>query len=150
MGSKGPGVLAKIKTGGDEGVQAMLSLINDVGQQAYARAAFASTQIVDQGLGQYDRGNQSRLPDSIKKFTVSELNSQANPALKHPAVAPIVGLLEQQFQKSFPHATAAELTAHVQQYLQEVGNIVTSGKAVAAEKANPTKGDEDWTGFFQS
>lgn len=146
-----PSVLTRIAAGGEDGAKAVLELANNIGQQAYAQGAFAGTQMIERGLERYDTGATSRLPSAIRKHHVSESVLESNPGLQHPAVAPIVGLLEAQFAAKYPQATAKEIRDYTLNYLNGASKIISGGTAEGRQvaAANASK-DDDWTDFFNA
>lgn len=139
-----PEILAKITAGGPEAAAAFAAALNDVGQQSYAQSSFAATKIVESALKQFNEGLDNRLPQAIKNQTVSESIRQSNPALAHPAAAPILNALQAQFSVKYPNASAAELQEMASKYLSGFAELA-SPKAPAPK---PNK-SEDWETFFQ-
>ena len=140
-----PEILAKITAGGPDAAAAFAAAINDVGQQSYAQSSFAATKIVESALKQFQEGLDNRLPQAIKKQTVSESIRQANPALAHPAAAPILDALQAQFSVKYPNATATELQEMSSRYLAGFADLATPKAAPA-----PVAKSEDWDSFFAS
>jgi hypothetical protein len=143
-----PAVVAKITAGGPESVDALMHVINTVGQRAYAQAAFVATQVTDQGLTRYDNGLNARLPGVIKKQTVSESVASENPAFKHPALSPVITAVEAQFQAKFPHASSAEIKEYTLNYLEQMGGLITGTKETK-QTGTPVKGEQDWSIFLE-
>ena len=138
-----PEVLAKITAGGPDAGTALLSVLNDVSQRAYAQASIAATGITKSALEQFQSGLDSRLPGQIKKHQVSDSIREANPALQHPAAQPIMEALQAQIAAKYPNATVAELRDVASQYL-----TAFTSAANPAKKAVAAQGDENWEKFF--
>jgi len=138
-----PEVIAKITAGGPEAAQAFAQALNDVSQRSYAQSSFAATKIVEQALSKFEEGMNNRLPGTMKKLQVSESLRESNPALSHPAAAPIVTALQNQFTTQFPNASAAEIRTMATDYLTQFAGLVTPKAAAPATPAS-----EDWDGFF--
>lgn len=139
-----PEVLSKITAGGPEAAQAFAAAMNDVSQRAYAQSSFAATKIVEQALTKFEEGMNNRLPGQVKKLQVSESLRESNPALSHPAAAPIVEALQAQFTVKYPNASATEIRQMATDYLTGFAGAVLPKPA---EKATPAS--EDWEGFFK-
>lgn len=137
-----PEVIAKITAGGPEAAQAFAQALNDVSQRSYAQSSFAATKIVEQALSKFEEGMNNRLPGTMKKLQVSESLRESNPALSHPAAAPIVQALQNQFTTQFPNASAAEIRQMATDYLTQFAGLVTPKTTTA------TTPEEDWGGFF--
>ena len=142
-------MMAKIAAGGPEATKTLLQAMNSMAQAAYAQGAYASTQMIERGLGRYDEGLNSRLPSQIKRHNVSEAVRESNPALSHPAVQPVVMLLESQFTTKFPTASPAQIREHVENYLTSMGRLITDKGAKISGGTQGTK-DDDWGDFFGS
>lgn len=138
-----PEVLAKITAGGPEAAAAFAAAINDVAQRSYAQSSFASTKIVEAALAKFQEGLESRLPSQIKKHQVSDSLRELNPALTHPAAAPIMEALQSQFSVKYPNATTNELRDMASDYLTKFAGVITPPK-----KEAKTPVSEDWDKFF--
>ena len=138
-----PEVLAKITAGGPDAAAAFAQALNDVSQRAYAQSSFASTKIVEAALAKFQEGLDSRLPSQIKKHQVSDSLRELNPALTHPAAAPIMEALQSQFSVKYPNATTNELRDMASDYLTKFAGVITPPKQEAKTPAS-----EDWDSYF--
>jgi hypothetical protein len=138
-----PEMLAKITSGGPEAAQAFMAALNDVSQRSYAQSSFASTKIVEAALAKFQEGLDSRLPSQIKKHQVSDSIRESNPALQHPAAAPIMEALQSQFSVKYPNATVNELRDMAGDYLSKFASA-----AVPQKKGPAVPVGEDWDKFF--
>lgn len=138
-----PEVLSKITAGGPDAAAAFAQALNEVSQRAYAQSSFASTKIVEAALAKFQEGVESRLPGQIKKHSVSESIRESNPALQHPAAAPIMEALQGQLSAKFPNASVNELRDMASQYLTAFTSAASPKPAAAAVPAS-----EDWGKFF--
>ena len=137
-----PDMLAKITAGGPEAAAAFAAAMNDVSQRAYAQSSFASTKIVEAALQKFQEGLDTRLPSQIKKHQVSDSLRASNPALQHPAAAPIMEAMQAQLTVKYPNATVAEIQDMASQYL----GAFTS--AASPKKVDPVAASENWDKFF--
>jgi len=136
-------VLAKITAGGPDAAAAFAQAINDVAQRSYAQSSFASTKIVEAALAKFQEGLDSRLPSQVKRFQVSESLRESNPALTHPAAAPIMEALQSQLTVKYPNASVNEIRDMASQYLSQFGTAMAPPKP-----ANAVPVSEDWDKFF--
>lgn len=136
-------VLAKITAGGPDAAAAFTQALNDVAQRSYAQSSFASTKIVEAALAKFQEGLDNRLPSQIKKHQVSDSIRDSNPALQHPAAAPIMDALQAQLTVKYPNATVSELRDMASSYL-------TSFTTAASPKKDPAAipEAENWGKFF--
>lgn len=138
-----PEMLAKITAGGPDAAQAFMAALNDVSQRSYAQSSFASTKIVEAALAKFQEGIDSRLPGQIKKHAVSDSIRENNPALQHPAAAPIMEALQSQLSVKYPNATVNELRDMADDYLSKFADL-----AVPQKKGPAVPVSEDWDKFF--
>lgn len=137
-----PDVLAKITAGGPDAAAAFMSALNDTAQRSYAQSSFASTKIVEAALAKFQEGMDQRLPSQIRNHQVTQSLRESNPALMHPAAAPIMEAMQAQLSVKFPKATVSELQGMASQYLTAFN---TAANPVKSEKVSAA---EDWDGFF--
>jgi len=138
-----PEVLSKITAGGPDAALAFQQALNDVSQRAYAQSSFASTKMIEQALAKFQEGIDSRLPGQIKKHAVSDSIRESNPALQHPAAAPIMEALQSQMAVKYPNATVTEIRDMASQYL-----TAFAGSALPQKKAETVSASENWESFF--
>lgn len=138
-----PEMLSVIAGGGEAAAKALVQLINDVGQRSYAQATLATTQITDSAFKTYNDGSESRIPSLIKQHSVAETIKNSNPALQHPAAAPILEALQAQLTVKYPTATVDEIRAHAADYLKAFSAAASPAAPVAANPA-----DKDWSSYF--
>jgi hypothetical protein len=138
-----PELLAKITSGGPDAAAAFAQAINDVAQRSYAQSSFASTKIVEAALAKFQEGLDARLPSQVKRHQVSESLRESNPALNHPAAAPIMEALQAQLTVKFPSASARELQDMASAYLTSFTSAASpKPKEAAVSEA------ENWGKFF--
>lgn len=140
-----PETLNAIRAGGDGAMEAMLQAMNKMTQTVYAQSAIAANKIVSQALREASERSDADLPGKIKQQTVSDTLRTDNPALSHPAAAPILQAIEFQMSQKFPNASAAELTTLAKDYLVNFANLVSPKPSTIA---TPVKKSEDWDSFL--
>lgn len=140
-----PETMNAIKAGGDGAMDAMLQAMNKMTQTVYAQSAIAANKIVSQALREASERSDADLPGKIKQQTVSDTLRTDNPALSHPAAAPILQAIEFQMSQKFPNASAAELTTLAKDYLVNFANLVSPKPSTTAA---PVKKSEDWDSFL--
>ena len=137
-----PELLAKVVAGGPDAATAFMAALNDVSQRSYAQSSFASTKIVEAALAKFQEGLDSRLPSQIRNHQVSQSIRESNPALQHPAAAPIMEAMQSQLAVKFPKATVSEIRDMASQYLTAFNSAANPPKPEAVSKS------EDWGSFF--
>jgi len=147
-----PDQLAKIVAGGQEGVAAMMEIMNTMSQHVYANAAVAATKIAESGITRALSQAEQRLPGKIRDQQITEGLASKNPALLDPAVRPMVDMMRAQFSQKYPNATAAELQSMAEDYLTKVGDVFNPAKQVQAQKDQQRQNDQanEWDKFFDT
>lgn len=145
-----PEQLAKINAGGPEAMQAMLDVMQNFAQLAYANSAVAATRIAEQGITKAMSQAESRLPGVIRQQQFGEGLASKNPALQNPAVKPMIDMLATQFGQKYPNATSAELIDMAERYMTTAADAFNPAKQAAAlaEQAAAQKANENWDIFF--
>lgn len=144
-----PEQLEAITKGGPEAAAAFVSAMNAVSQATYANSAIATTKIVEAALKQNQDKFDAALPGMLKKHNLSDSLRQENPALNHPAAAPILQALESQITIKYPNATSAEIKTMANSFLTSFASAATPATA-AQIKASEGSGDFDWDKDFFS
>lgn len=142
--------LTAIAAGGEGAVEAFAQAINSVGQHVFAHSAHAATKLVERAMTTNNQNLEAKLPSMLKSHALSDNLRTQNPALSHPAAAPIVGAIQASLAQKYPNATQAELQEMATTYLS---NFAT---AVNPQKTEPTNGkpgskgkDENWDEWLQ-
>lgn len=132
---------------------ALLSMMNDMGQQGYARAAAASAAITEKAMADQMKIVMDRLlPEALRRNNISTAVQSENPIFNDPAAAPMVTMLQTQFTQKYPTASPAEIKEHVGNYLTGFANLVAraNGQSLTAVPvaSKNGSGDEDWDKYF--
>lgn len=144
-GALAPDTLSKIQAGGEDATQAFAQAMNSIAQQTFAQSMLASAKLVEGAMTQANNHLDSRIEQRAKQMQASNSLREANPALNHPAAAPIVSALEATFAQKHPTASPSELTKMAQDYLATFANVA------AGKKEDPQAGksnEPDWEAFF--
>ena len=143
-----PTQLQAIAQGGEQAVSAFAQALNTVAQTVYAQNAHATAKIVEQAVAKSQEAIRSELPQHIKRQTVSDSLRTDNPALSHPAAAPILGALEQQLTMKFPNATAPEIKAMATDYLTSFAGTFQKPASQQTQSAQTNQG-MDWDSWIK-
>lgn len=143
-----PTQLQAIAQGGEQAVNAFAQALNTVAQTVYAQNAHATTKIVEQAVARSQETMRNELPQHIKRQTVSESLRTENPALSHPAAAPILGALEQQLTTKFPNATALEIKSMATDYLTSFAG--TFQKPAQQTTQSSQQSGTDWDSWISN
>lgn len=142
-----PEQLQAISSGGQEAVNAFAQAMNAVAQTVYAQNTHVTAKMVEQAVQKTREQVLSELPQHIKRQNVSETLRADNPALSHPAAAPIIGALEQQLTMKFPNASSVEIKNMAVDYLSNfAGSFNKPSKQAQGQQTG--KADTDWDLFL--
>lgn len=140
--------LQAISKGGDEAVKAFAAAMNNVAQGVFAQSAATSQKFVMDALQQQQQQFNSRLPELIKQYQVSENLRGENPIFSNPAVQPIIKALEFQLTQQYPNSTAADITAKAKEYVKGLGSAFADKPAQTPQEKQAAQ-DTDWSSFLQ-
>lgn len=146
-----PEQLTAIAAGGEEAVKAFASAMNRVAQGVYAQSSFAATKIAEAAVTKAKEQWEAELPQHVKRQTVSETLRTENPALSHPAAAPLLNAIEAQITQKHPNASSAEITAMANNYLSEFAKAVNAPQLKRDQQAAASKqadGETDWSSYL--
>lgn len=138
-----PEINARIAAGGADAQLAMQEAMRISGSHVYAQNAHATTEIVKRALEAQEKNLMAKLPGYLKNQNVSTALNALNPALSHPAMAPLVEQVQTQMQRNYPTATPEQLTKQVSEYFDSLGRIAAGQKEAAT---TPTA--QDWDKFL--
>lgn len=142
-----PDQLKAIGEGGEAAVAAFADAINNVSRATYAQSAFAATKITEQALARAEKKFADQLPSMVKKLNLSESLTQENPALSHPAAAPLLQAIQSQLAVKYPNASTAELQEHAKTYLTAFADAANPASK-QSQSTDTSKVTEDWDKFF--
>jgi len=110
-----PEALVEMAKGGEEGVKAALSIINNVAQSGYAQSTLVSAKLVEHALKQQRQQFEDVvIPQMMRQMSAQHALADTNPALSHPAIAPVVSAVRDQLAKQHPDASPKEISAMAQ------------------------------------
>lgn len=144
-----PELMTKINAGGSEAMSALIAAMNIVGQTVMAQSSQVNAKILEAGLDASSTRMTKKLPGLVKSQAISEALREDNPLFQNPAVTPLLDAVQEQMQRKFPNATAAEIKAHAQKYL--VGFAAEANKAFKVDttpanaRVSPSFDEYDWS-----
>lgn len=137
-------LLAKITAGGDDAAQALIQALNKVSQQTYAQTVLVTDKLITAQVQKAQEDFASRVPDLVKRQRVADDLVKDNPAFKDPAVAPVVGLIQNQLAEKFPTATADEISAMAREYFTGAAAKLSPPKKTGTPSGKKENTDDDW------
>lgn len=141
--------LAAITAGGPDAMNALLDVINKVGQDAYAHSVQTNAQLMEAGFGKARTDFTAELPNHIKNYGVSRELSRENPAFAHPAAQPIIDAVKTQMMQKFPGASESEVAQKAREFVEGFANAAIPPKTDASSQQNKSS-NTDWDAWVQS
>lgn len=137
---------------------AFAQVMNTMAQAAYGQGVLATSGIVQQAMTIQEKNlNERVMPDILRRHTI-RTTVEGNPLSSNPAVAPLLGTIEQQLTSKYPTASPSEIKKHAETYLsglaEEIvkgngGTVVTKQSMDNAFSGSISRGaDPDWEKYF--
>jgi hypothetical protein len=138
---------AAIAAGGEGAVNAIRSLLNSVGQSAFAVSSMHSAKTTEMGLGNFNSSLDAKLAEMAKKEQAKSALSKSNDVFAHPGIAPVADAVRLQLQAKFPNASADEIAGVTQEMLQGMATqILAQQTQQQQEQQKATQPAEiDWS-----
>jgi hypothetical protein len=141
-----PELMQQIAGGGENAMKAVMEAMNKTAQATYAQSAMATTKIVEKAVEKANADFMAKIPSMLKSQNLSNSLLEENPALSHPAAAPLIDAVQKQLTTKYPNATSSELNKMAKEYLSEFANVAVVKPA--PETPKPAKGEVDWSQFL--
>jgi 2,4-dienoyl-CoA reductase-like NADH-dependent reductase (Old Yellow Enzyme family) len=150
VGSIPPEVMAKIAAGGEEGAKAAMSAVNHVAQTSYAQSTLVAAKLVEAALEKQGKHYEEVvIPQLVKNLGVQQSLQDNNPALNHPAIAPVAAAVRDQLSKQHPEASQKEIAAMTQDYMSAFAQAVNPPKETTQQGGRKAK-EVDWSTFLSN
>jgi hypothetical protein len=143
-------LLAKITAGGEDAAQALVQAINRTAQQTYAQSTLVADKLITAQVDKAKEEFAKQVPDLVRRQRVQDGLIKDNPAFKDPAVAPVVGLIQNQLAEKFPGATADEIQQMAIEYFQGAANKLNPPKKTGNPSGKKENTDDDWEEWLSS
>jgi len=139
-------ILAKIEAGGKEGVIAMMSAINNVAQTNYAQSTLVAAKLVEHATEKQRKYYEEvAIPNLVRQLGIQQTMMDDNPALNHPAVAPVMEAVRENLAKQHPDSSQKEIAAMTKDFMSAFANAVNPPKGTTQQ---PGKKETDWSTFL--
>lgn len=130
-----PELMQKVLAGNDP--QALVEVINNVAQQSLALSLQLQTATTEQAGSRIGQRFNQAFGDKFKEHTLRSTKPD-NPALNHPAAAPMLEMLRERMRVKNPDKSAAEINQMAEQYFTEWAGMFGSGNK---QEANTNAAD---------
>jgi hypothetical protein len=140
-----PEQLEAVTNGGEGSQEALIALLNTVGQQSLAQSTMVSSQLSQKAMEAAIAAEVAKMPGMLRSASVSDHMKTANPLFENPAVKPIIDQTRIQLELKFPNASNSEIAKMTEDYILAMG-------AEFAPKVTPAtpEGETDWGDFFDN
>lgn len=143
-----PELSAQILKGGDEAIKAMMTIMNQVGRNSFAKAAQFTTKATEFGFNESKKSIHADLPSQLRKqATVSSLY-EAHPNLRNPAVQPLVESATANLVEKYPNATENEIQSLLVEYFDGVGSLFTREPTQQSQREKAKAASTDFSSFL--
>lgn len=144
-----PEMMAVMAKGGEAGLSMMMEVMQKMSQLTYANAAVAATKIAESGITRALAAQEAKLPNLIRTQSVAESMAAKNPALRDPAVQPVVQLIREQMAQKYPNASQSELQTQAETYFLSLGTAFAPKPVVDPNAPVPGQTvEQDWDKYF--
>lgn len=125
--------------------QALLAVINTVGQNSFLAASQLTTQVTEGAVSTNNKRVDSVLEDKFKRFMLEQQRSE-NPIFNHAAAQPMLDLAKRQLMSKHPDKSPAEIHKMAEGFLSDFASTITGG---AAQEKQSAKGPDamDFSGW---
>lgn len=137
-----PEMKQAMATGGEQGVQAMMDVINSSVRQATATIYQASNRMLAGSLERAENGFLEQVPSRVKNVMVDN-SMGSNPIMSDPAYKPVIDATKERFLSRFPKATPDQVNKAVEGWLED---FVKKATKKTENKDTPTNADKLRTG----
>lgn len=154
-GAMTPEVRSKILAGGEDGLNAMMELLNSVGRQAVATTYQAGQRMMAGAIERAESGFLEKVPGQVRNINTNMALGD-NPLVNNPAYKPLVDHVTAQFLDRFPKATPNQVSQAVGSYFDKmVTDVSGKSKNQSTSQTNQDKlrvgdGDADWMDWAAS
>lgn len=135
--------------------QALMSLINRVGQNAFSTATISSREMIEHANRQQGGSMQQQINEAVRAALAQQNLRKRNENFNDPTVAPLLQELSGRLRAKYPEATADELSEHAEQMLMNIAQKIVSGSP--EEKARQKQQQEvkksetfDWDAWAEA
>lgn len=139
--------LSKVAAGGQEAVEALGQILNQFGQNVFKTNAQFSSHITEAGYGAAQEQLNKGLPTLVKQQLSTSQLFESNPALRDPAIQPVVRALHSQLTQQHPEASPAEINGMLSDYMSRMNGAFNKADD---SKTKQTKQDnsDDFSSFL--
>lgn len=135
--------LAKIAQGGEDAQKAFTDSMNTVAQQVMVQALLASNKITEQAVAKVNSAWETKLPEMLRKQTLSDNLLETNPIYSNPAIRPVIEAVQSQLTAKYPNATPTELKAMSNNFVKAMSEAFNPAPVVQTNKES-----FDWEKFL--
>lgn len=137
-----------IQAGGPEAIKALGEMLNNTARQTMGAATQASAKMIETALTGASTAMDGKINNQVRQNQIASHLQETNPALNHPAAAPLINAMQTQLASQYPKASPQEIAQKVQEFMGAFAGVA-SGKPGAAEEAAKATAGTDWEQYFK-
>lgn len=132
-----------------------LGILNTVSRNAFTAALSTTVGMTERGFGSFKERYDNTLDGRFRDYQVNSMVS-SNPALKHPAAAPVISGIKQMIASQNPNMAPAEVQSQAEAYFLAMGKAMGSlgdGNGTGAQggdKGGKGAAEPDYSMFLSS
>lgn len=107
--------------------QALMAVINRVGQNAFSTATISSREMIEHANKQQGGSMEKQIQEAVRSALASQNLSKRNENFSDPTVAPLLQEISGRLRAKYPEATADELSEHSEKMLMMIAQKIVSG-----------------------
>lgn len=141
-----PQIMQQIAAGGEGAAKAFMEAMNAVSRNNFGLMTRMMARMVNDSSGRNAQHFNGVIDKSIKTNAVRNAVKTNNPALNHPAAAPLLEGLQSRLQDKFPQASPEEISNKAREYLSD---FLSQNKPADEESPQGrNKGEADFSSFL--
>lgn len=133
-----------------------LGILNTVSRNAFTAALSTTVGMTERGFGSFKERYDNTLDGRFRDYQVNSMQS-TNPALKHPAAAPVIAGIKQMIASQNPNMAPAEVQSQAEAYFLAMGKAMgdlgdgngTGTGTQGGGTGNKGAAEPDYSMFFQ-
>lgn len=128
-------------------VASFMQVVNQTAQNAFLAATASTANVVEQAVRKNNDRYDSVLPDRVRNVQINQAQMK-NPALSHPAAAPLVAAMKAQIAAKNPGLSPDKVAEVAEGYFTHLANDLAGGTPAQVQSRNGPQ-EPDYSLFLQ-
>jgi hypothetical protein len=127
--------------------QALIQLVNSAATSAFLQSAKLSAKVSDEAVRGGMQYMRQVVPSQVRESSASQELLELNPALSHPAIAPVVASVHSSMVSKYPDASPKQLASMINDYFNAINQISKPNQA-PQQNSIELPGSSNFENFF--